>query len=355
MSYLLSLAPQGARRRVTCSALVFAALACSPDESTAPATDPVALTPESTPAVEAPAAPTAELSYTSLSAPGIPFGDFHLPTSMYKAPYTGSLSGLSVSSAVSNLNATKSAGMRIVISMAGSRSNYTNSDGTFNMTKWKSRVYAFRGINFGSYVTAGTVIGHYLVDEPTCSGCWGGRSISASQIEEMSKYSKSLWSSMPTAVRTTPTQLAKYGASFSSLDFAWAQWAGPLHVPSFKMTPQQFRDAQVAAAKNLGLGLVFGLNYQDGGDGSSHINGTFAKDPNLSDSKVCSSTGSCYRYAMSASEVRNVGTVFAQSSYACGVISWKYDPTVLSRTGMKDAVAAVAYAAKSRSRTSCKA
>jgi hypothetical protein len=119
------------------------------------------------------------------------------------------------------------------------------------------------------------------------------------------------------------------------------------------MTPQQFRDAQVAAAKKLGLGLVFGLNYQDGRNGSSHINGTFAKDPNLSDNVYCTSSG-CYRYAMSASEVKNVGTVFAQASYGCALISWKYDQTVLSRSGMKDAISAVAYAAKSRSRTSCK-
>lgn len=352
MSYLLSLPPVGVRRRaLACSALVFAALACSPDESTAPGTDPVAVTPTPAPVVEAPAI---EASYTSLTAPGIPFGDFRLPTSMYKAPYTGALVALSVSSTVSTLNAAKSAGMRQVISMAGNRSNYTNSDGTFNMTKWKSRVYAFRSINFGSFVSAGTVIGHYLVDEPTCSSCWGGRRIAASQVAEMSRYSKSLWPSLPTGVRTTPAQLSTIGSDFGSLDFAWAQWAGPLHVPSFRMTPQQFRDAQVAAARKLGLGLVFGLNYEDGGDGSSHINGTFAKDPNLSDSKYCSSTGSCYRYAMSASEVRNVGTVFAQASYGCAVISWKYDLTVLSRSGMKDAIAAVANAAKSRSRTSCK-
>src|SRR5262249_27954362 len=194
MSYPLSLAPQGARRRaLACSALVFAALACSPDESIAPNTDPVGTeTPAATPA-----APTPEL-LTSLTAPGIPFGDFHLPASMYKAPYTGSLIALSVSSTVSSLNALKSAGMRAVVSMAGNRSNYTTADRTFNMTKWKSRVAAFRNINFGPYVTAGVVIGHYLVDEPSCASCWGGRVITAAQVQEMSSYSKSLWPSMKT-------------------------------------------------------------------------------------------------------------------------------------------------------------
>ncbi len=168
----------------------------------------------------------------------------------------------------------------------------------------------------------------------------------------MARYSKSIWPSMLTGVRSSPSQLG--GARFKSLDFAWAQWGGPLHTPAFKMSPEQFRDTQISAAKKLGLGLVFGLNYLDGGDGTSRINGTYAKDPNLKDNKYCKSAGGCYRYAMSAAEVKRVGTVFAKASYACAVISWKYDATFRNRSGMKDALAAVASAAKGRSRTSCK-
>jgi len=187
--------------------------------------------------------------------------------------------------------------------------------------------------------------------EPYCAACWGGRQIPKSSIEAMASYSKSIWPSLPTGVRSSPSQLGT--SSFTSLDFAWAQYVGPLHYPSFKQTPQQFRDTQVAAAKKLGLGLVFGMNYLDGGDGSSRINGTYAKDPNLSDNIHCTSSG-CYRYAMSANEVKNAGTVFALTSYACGVISWKYNDTFLSRSGMKDAMSAVGSAARSRSRTACK-
>jgi hypothetical protein len=348
MPHLLSLAPRGARRRaVACSALVFAALACSPDESTAPATDPVVAAPVSTPA----AAPAVEASITSLTAPGVPFGDFHLPTSLYKAPYSGSLYATSLSSVITNLNTAKSAGMRIILSMAGNRSLYTNSDGTFNLTKWKYQVSKFKSVNLAQFVTSGTLVGHYLVDEPYCASCWGGRQIPKSSIEAMAQYSKGIWSSLPTGVRSSPTQLGS--SAFTYLDFAWAQYVGPLHTPSYKQTPQQFRDIQVAAAKRLGLGLVFGMNYLDGGDGSSRINGTYAKDPNLSDSIHCTSSG-CYRYAMSATEVKNAGTVFAYASYACAVISWKYDDTFLSRSGMKDAMSAVGTAARSRSRTACK-
>ena len=32
----------------------------------------------------------------------------------------------------------------------------------------------YRKVNFASFVSAGTVIGHYLVDEPYCAACWGG-------------------------------------------------------------------------------------------------------------------------------------------------------------------------------------
>ena len=167
----------------------------------------------------------------------------------------------------------------------------------------------------------------------------------------MSKYSKSLWPSVPTAVRAPPSTLGT--TAFSSLDFAWAQWEGPLHFPSYHMTAQQFRDKEVAAAQRLRLGLVFGLNYLDAGNGTSHINGTYAQDPNLSDNIYCKSSGSCYRYAMSASEVKNVGAVFAAASYSCAVISWKYNTTFISRSGMKDALNYVSNVAKSRSRSSC--
>ena len=209
---------------------MFAAVACNPDESIAPATDPVAAAPVETPAATS-AAPTADLATASLTAPGIPFGDFHLPTSMYRAPYSGALYATSVSAVISNLNTAKSAGMRIVISLVGNRSNYTNSNGTFNLTKWKSRIDMYRKVNLAPFVSSGTIIGHYMVDEPYCAACWGGRQIPVSDIEAMARYSKSIWPSIPTGVRSSPSQLGS--SHFTYLDFAWAQYVGPLHYPSF--------------------------------------------------------------------------------------------------------------------------
>ena len=350
MSHKYHGAPHRLRlRALAASALVFAAIACNPDESTAPVTDPESA-PAATPAV-AEETPTVEFASASASAAGVPFGDFHVPSNMYNAPYTGALHALWPSSATSSINSAKNAGMRLVVSMGGARRYYTNSNGTFNMSKWKKQIDQYRKVNFASFVSAGTVIGHYLVDEPACSVCWGGTKISYSQIEEMARYSKSIWPSMPTGVRSSPSQLG--GARFKSLDFAWAQWGGPLHTPAFKMSPEQFRDTQISAAKKLGLGLVFGLNYLDGGDGTSRINGTYAKDPNLKDNKYCKSAGMLpLRDERGGGEEGRNG--LRQGVYACAVISWKYDATFRNRSGMKDALAAVASAAKGRSRTSCK-
>jgi hypothetical protein len=186
----------------------------------------------------------------------------------------------------------------------------------------------------GRYVSSGVLLGHYLTDEPQCLRCWGGKRISPSEVEEMARYSKSIWPSLPTTVRAAPTLLPQM--NYRYLDFAWAQWVGP-HVPSARQTPAQFRDHQIAAAKARGLGLVFGLNYISGGNGSSGRRGTSAG-----------------RWEMSAREVKNVGTVLAQAGYACALLSWQYSPTFISRSGMSTALASVSSAAKNRARSSCK-
>ena len=71
------------------------------------------------PALASPSTPAPQMASASLSAPGVPFGDFHLPTSLFSSSmYTGSLQALSPSSAMSVLNAALKAGDRVVISMA---------------------------------------------------------------------------------------------------------------------------------------------------------------------------------------------------------------------------------------------
>jgi hypothetical protein len=396
MSYTFKLARRTARLRLTVSSIfVLAALACSQDDAVGPVSTatPQTTTTDSTvtaadsistempsdaqlvdepipydqgaPDTPEPAAGTeaaaADFAMASTSGPslstasmmrttGIPFGDTHLPLTQFGTTYSGALIAMWPSLTRKTLETARAKGMRIMIGLSGHRMFYTDR-GRFNLAKWKAKVSQYRKFNFDSYVKDGTVIGHYLIDEPFCDACWGGQKITYAQIEAMARYSKSLWPSLPTGVRAVPSHLGT--RRFTAVDFGWAQWEGPLHVPSYRMTPEKFRDRETAAARALGLGVVFALNYLDAGDGTSHVNGTFAKDPNPRDNRVCNSRY-CWRYAMTASEVRRVGRVLAAAPYGCAVLSWKYDLAFLSRSGMRSAIAEVARVARNRSRTSCK-
>jgi hypothetical protein len=271
---------------------------------------------------------------------GIPFGEFHLPASSFMAPYSGALLPLwHASDVAARLRPARAAGLRVVIALAVAK-NLSATKGKFDLAKWKKAVDQFRGVDLDPYIADGTIIGHYIIDEPQCAPCWGGKGIPHAMIEEMGRYSKSIWPTMPTGMRETPTRAGE--RRYQYVDFAWAQWEGPHHVPSYRMTPEEFRDREIAAAKKGGLGLVFGLNYINGGDGSSGILGDYRNARKVK------------RFAMSAAEVERVGAVFAAAPHACAVISWKSDAEFLGRSGMKQALAHVADVAKNRAITSCK-
>jgi hypothetical protein len=55
--------------------------------------------------------------------------------------------------------------------LAGHERHY-KSRGYFDLGKWKARVNRFRGVDFYSYVRDGTIIGHYLIDEPYDAHNW---------------------------------------------------------------------------------------------------------------------------------------------------------------------------------------
>ena len=296
------------------------------------------------------------------SGAGVPFGPFHLPNDQFgvRTWYDGALRGLTTSSASSDLSYAKAKNIRLVVSLPGSRAGYTNSDKTLNMSLWKQKMDAWRpqAALLQTYYASGTILGNYLVDEPDCSGCWGGKPITGAQAAEMASYAKSILPNIPTIVRAVPAWFRKVGLTGNQVDLAWAQYEGPLHLPSAKMTPEQFRDVNVADAKALGLGLIIGMNTLDGGDGSSGLPGTF-------DLSTVSN-----RWQMSAAELEHAGTVFAKEPYVCAVLDWRYSVTLAStrytdaqqlaitkfedRSDVKAAFGKVLAAAKSRAATPCK-
>ena len=81
-------------RALAAAGVVIAAVACNAGDTAGPVTEdtPVA----TAPALAGPSTPAPQMASASLSAPGIPFGDFHLPTSLFSnSMYTGSLQALS--------------------------------------------------------------------------------------------------------------------------------------------------------------------------------------------------------------------------------------------------------------------
>lgn len=294
-------------------------------------------------------------------ATGIPYGSFHLPDDMYRVRgASGALRVLFVGSAAADLAAAKSKNMRLVVSLPDSRHYYTNPDGTFSLSKWKSQMDRWRSSAplLKEYYDNGTIILNYLLDEPNCISCWGGRSISHAELLEASRYAKEMLPFLPTVIRVPPGWL-KSTPSWPHLDAAWAQTEGPLHVPSNGMTPAQFVAKNVADAKLIKVALVLGMNTINGGDGTSRISGTYAIDPDLSDTP-----SGKYRYQMSAAEFEQTGKVFAAELYACAVINWRYSPTMTSkpdyvqgfdlRSDVQAAALRIAEVAAGRSGNSCR-
>jgi hypothetical protein len=269
---------------------------------------------------------------------GVPFGEFGLEPQQFRPPYTGAVVLVSRSSVASVLRAAQAGKLRLVLNLAGGGRHYSNPDGTFNLELWKARIDTYRDVDFSPYVTEGLVLAHFLLDEPGATGTWGGRPVSRADIEEMARYSEFIWPALPTAVRATADWLGRGDTTYASLDIAWAQWSGPYRGAGTGLTPEEFRDGNVAWAKRLELGLVFGMNYLNGGDGSSGIPGT-ELHPEL--------------WQMSGAEVAHVGTVLSGAPYACALLSWRHDAAFESRPEVRAALDSVARVAAARGGTSC--
>jgi hypothetical protein len=82
---------------------------------------------------------------------------------------------------------------------------------------------------------------------------------------------------------------------------------------------------EAAKAKLEGLGLVVGLNLLEG-----------------------ASSG-----AMTASQIKQFGTILAQEPSACALVGWSYDAGYLGQSGIREALDSVATVARRRNAASC--
>lgn len=318
------------RARALAAGLLILVAACR-DDATAPTTVPeAAADPEMAP-VEV--LDLAELAMDNRSSrPGIVFGSTNMSNSYLSSVHTGWLNGgpLDPGNIMSWLSGAKAKGARVVIKLSKGRDDYVLSGGNFSLSKWKSLVSRYRNVDLERYIQDGTIIGHYLIDEPHRAAKWG-RPISQKTLEEMAKFSKDLWPQMHTLVRVAPTYLAESSISYRYLDAGWTQYTAG------KGDAANWVKSEAAAARRKGLGLVVGLNVLDGGNGSSRIRGT--------------SSG---RWAMSASELRKYGSAMLSESLACGFFNWAHNTSYYNRSDIKSAMAEVSAKARQHAKTSCR-
>ena len=251
-------------------------------------------------------------------AGGIPFGTSAQPTSAFVTPLNGALRNIYPQYLLRHLAQIKARGGKVVLVFASDKT-VRDANG-FSMTMWKARVDRYKNVNFSSYIEDGTIIGHYLIDEPNNAGRWK-RPISPAVIEELAKYSKQRWPTLVTIVRTNPEYMLNFNGNYRYLDAAWAQY---LHR---KGEVGAFIRKNVADAQKKGLGLVVGLNVIRGG-------------PN--------------KRAMTPNEIKSWGSALLSSSYPCAFISWQYNATLLSSSGVEDAMKYLSAKARSRSQRTCR-
>lgn len=208
---------------------------------------------------------------------------------------------------IDELEAARADGKPIILLLARSAGNYKNPDGTFSLEKWKEEIDAYAGIDFRPWVEDGTLLVHYLISEPMSRSRWGGEVITADVLDEMARYSKQYWPYLPTTVREQPTDLLIHAGGYETavpelkwryLDSAWARYSdrkGPI---------DDFVAAEVEAAKEQQLGLLFGMNVLSGGDGSS------------------GEIGYNGGYLMTREELVEYGSKMIEEPYGCAMIMW---------------------------------
>ena len=122
-------------------------------------------------------------------------------------------------------------------------------------------------------------------------------------------------------VRPRPTWLSGYAGQYVYLDAGWAQYVVR------KGDVNTFLADNVAAAQSEGLGLVVGLNALKGNVDQS---------------------------SLTASQIKNFGSVLLGSSYPCAFISWQYDSTYFAQTDIESAMELLSKKPKRHAPTSCR-
>lgn len=312
--------------------VVLASGACGGTGPAAPAVGladtsaPPPATPDSTlppPDTTGPPVPSGAVSHV-----GIPFGPAHLPPDRF-AEFSGTIyTATDPGQLLADLELARRASARLLISFTGNEEFLRDQNG-FSFAMWKQRVDRFLGVDLTPYIDDGTIIAHFILDEPSDRTNWNGQRVSHEDIEAMAEYSKQVWPTMATMIRARTDYLT--GNRYPHLDAVRIQYLhrfGPI---------TDFLNENVQAAKSLGLELVGGLNVINGGSPTSGIPGRREG-----------------MYAMSADEIRSWGTTFLSEPGLCAFMLYEYDSTYFSRPDIQAALSELSQKARTLPNRACR-
>jgi hypothetical protein len=242
---------------------------------------------------------------------GIPLGPPKLPAGLYGDVFTGTKLTLTPETAADQLSAARARSMRVFVILVGAQRNYKSPDGAFDLDRWKSAVDEFRDVDLTEFVADGTIVAHQLVSEAKARSQWGRTVIPNHVLDEMARHSKEIWPTMPTVVRTDPSDLEEHAAAFGT---PWPGWkwryldAASARYLARKGPVESFAAHEQASAQRQRLALVTGLNVLSGGDGSSGI-----PSPRSG------------RWAMSPDELLRYGSTLLLETTPCAFELWRYE------------------------------
>ncbi len=209
---------------------------------------------------------------TTTKYPGIGAGLFIAESDLLTTPDSSLVVfAASPSSIVQTLATLKKTGRRACPAFAGGNhtqyATVSRGDSTWSFAKWRARVDRFAPYarTIMAYADSGTVVCHYLIDEPLNYPAWFGHKIPFAAIDSTAAYNDVLFERrVPGYVRDNPTGLVAYvttsgQSAWRSLDGAWLQWS----VAKGSVT--SYLSDQRAAATRAGLGLIMGINIVNGG------------------------------------------------------------------------------------------
>ena len=340
-----------ARLRAPLLALAVLAGACDSADNLA-TTDPTVPVEGATldSAAAAPASDSAsDVELTGIVVPeaevlvgGVPYGPYGLwrdytTLKSFYSPFRTSLNYTDPTGIIKQISVARQKGQRLILAMTGGGHSAYKTDGKFDMYKWKRRMNQYNRADIKSAVAQGvrdgTVTMNNIMDEPNVRS-WGGV-MSKPRLDEMARYVKNIFPSLPVAVAVIHTW--RTHERYRNVDVIIPQYSWYMGNIS------NWKNAALYQAKLNGTSIAFALNILNGGI----QNWSTWKCP-LSTTGGYGTMTNTPACRMTAAQVREWSKTLGAGS--CSMIMWRYDDLFMSKyenqRAFKDASSYLRYASK---------